>query len=242
MPYIRKDKRGFASLVEKYRDPISGKWRERSLKYIGDPAALAVWKAKDERNTRQVDSHRGKGTRIIMPALPGKTYKTLVVDPPWPMEKILREVRPNQKEMDYPVMSLEQIMKEPIPKLAEDGCHIYLWTTQRFLPDAFRVLEAWGVRYIFTMVWNKPGGFQPYGLPQYNCEFCLFGKIGTLDFETTQGFFCSFTAARSDHSRKPPEFYQTVARVSPGLRLDMYSREAHDGFEQWGNEIGKFGV
>ena len=33
-------------------------------------------------------------------------YRTIVIDPPWEIEKIQREVRPNQIEMDYPTMSV----------------------------------------------------------------------------------------------------------------------------------------
>jgi hypothetical protein len=33
---------------------------------------------------------------------PRETFETLVIDPPWPMTKIERDVRPNQVEFDYP--------------------------------------------------------------------------------------------------------------------------------------------
>ena len=45
--------------------------------------------------------------KIISPPL-GK-YRTVVVDPPWPMAKIEREVAPNQIEFPYPVMELDDI-------------------------------------------------------------------------------------------------------------------------------------
>lgn len=34
--------------------------------------------------------------------LPPDRYRTIVCDLPWPMEKVLREVRPNQLDFDYP--------------------------------------------------------------------------------------------------------------------------------------------
>lgn len=173
---------------------------------------------------------------------PTSQFSTIVVDPPWPIEKIAREVRPNQAALDYPTMSLDEISALPVSPLCFDDCHLYLWTTERFLPSAFGILETWGFRYIFTMVWRKPGGYQPFGLPQYNCEFVLFGRRGSLNFDDTKNFFTCFEAPRREHSRKPDEFYDLVRRVSPGPRLDMFSRERREGFEQHGKETNKFGA
>ena len=172
--------------------------------------------------------------------LPQGIYKTIVIDPPWPIDKILREVRPNQIEFDYPILSLETIKALPIMSLAAENSHLYLWTTERFLHEAFHCLEAWDFRYIFTMAWHKAGGFQPWGLPQYNCEFVLFGRRGALPFLTTKAFPVCFEGGRREHSRKPDVFYEIVGRASPSPRLDMFSREARDGFESWGNESDKF--
>ena len=174
------------------------------------------------------------------PAPLGK-YHTIVIDPPWPVEKIIRDVTPNQYDFDYPTMSIDEIKALPITEIADDsGCHIYLWATQKFLPVGFEVLKHWGFSYIFTMVWHKRGGFQPFNLPQYNCEFVLFGRLGGMPFETTKGFSTCFTGERREHSRKPDEFYDLVRRVSPERRIDIFSREKRKGFEQYGNETSKF--
>jgi len=171
--------------------------------------------------------------------IPQGTYHTIVIDPPWPAEKIKRDCSPNQFDYDYATMTIEEI-KALTFGVCEDGCHIYLWATQKYLPVAFEILKHWGFNYIFTMVWHKSGGFQPFNLPQYNCEFVLFGKRGNLDFLTTKGFFTCFNGGRREHSRKPDEFYDLVRRVSPEPRIDIFSREKRDGFEQYGNETGKF--
>jgi N6-adenosine-specific RNA methylase IME4 len=152
------------------------------------------------------------------------------------MQKIEREVAPNQVGFDYPTMTEEELEAFPVADLAANDCHLFLWTTHKFLPMAFRLVEHWGFTYICTMVWHKAGGFQPFGLPQYNCEFVLFCRKGNLPFLDTKDFPCCFTGARREHSRKPDEFYRTIARVSPGPRLDVFSREARDGFAQYGKE------
>lgn len=169
----------------------------------------------------------------------GKQYQTIVVDPPWPMEKILRDERPNQTEFDYPVMDIEEIKALPVSAMAvKDGCHIYLWTTQRFLPVAFEVFEAWGVNYQCILTWVKNVGFTPFSW-MYSTEHCLFGRIGSLPL-LKMGMRLEFQAKVREHSRKPDIFYEIVREASPEPRIDMFSREKREGFDQYGNETERF--
>ena len=186
----------------------------------------------------ELQEHRKSTLPMVSPAV-GK-YGTIVIDPPWPMTKIDRDVTPNQTGFDYPVMTVEEIEALSVAELADEACHLFLWTTQKFLPDALYCLDAWGFVYCLTMVWHKPGGFQPYGLPQYNCEFVVYGRTGGPKFTDTKNFPACFEAPRREHSRKPDEFYQTIARVTDGARLEMFARQARDGFEAWGNEARRF--
>jgi N6-adenosine-specific RNA methylase IME4 len=175
------------------------------------------------------------------PVIPAGKFGTIVVDPPWDMQKIEREVRPNQIGFDYPTMTEKQLAEWPIvADLSAASCHLFCWTTQRFLPAAIEIVEAWDFRYCITMVWHKPGGFQPMGLPQYNCEFVVYARRGSPSFIETTDFPCCFVAPRREHSRKPEQFYDLIRRVTSGPRVDVFSREARDGFAQYGNETAKF--
>jgi len=115
-----------------------------------------------------------------------------------------------------------------------------MWTTQKYLPATIGLLDDIGLRYVLTMVWHKTGGFQPIDLPQYNCEFIIYARLGKPLFIDTKDFFCCFNGARREHSRKPDEFYNTIRRVTGGSRIDVFSREPRDGFAQYGNQSGHF--
>lgn len=54
-------------------------------------------------------------------------FDVIVVDPPWQIKKIERDITPRQVEWDYPVMTLKEIKSLEIP--CADNCHIWLWTT-----------------------------------------------------------------------------------------------------------------
>jgi N6-adenosine-specific RNA methylase IME4 len=198
-----------------------------------DSGKMSANKAWTE--TRKMENKRALESIEVQEAkaLEG-VYDVIVIDPPWQMEKIEREERPNQTEFDYPTMSLTEISSMGIP--ASDNCHVWLWTTQKFLPHALGIFAAWKVDYVCTFVWHKPGGFQVVGLPQYNCEFVLYGRVGSPMFIDTKAFSTCFNAPRGKHSEKPEEFYNTVRRVTAGRRLDMFNRRKIEGFYGWGKE------
>lgn len=180
--------------------------QERIIEVIKEkdiPIKQAVVVAKKEEVVEKLNS-----IEVIEVKKIEGVFDTIVIDIPWPMQKIERSCRLNQVGFDYPVMSIEDIKSLNIP--CADNSHVWLWTTQKFLPIAFDCLKAWNLKYVCTFVWHKPGGFQVVGLPQYNTEFALYARRGTPTFTTTKAFSTCFNAPRGKHSEKPIEFYDMV--------------------------------
>lgn len=70
-----------------------------------------------------------------------KKYKTIYADPPW-MERGAGKCK-RGADRHYPLMKTKDIKDLPVKQLydPEVGCHLYLWTTNNFLPDALEVME-----------------------------------------------------------------------------------------------------
>lgn len=123
---------------------------------------------------------------MIIP-FPKQQYRTIYIDPPWPERgggKIKRGA-----DRHYPLMSLKEIQALPVSDLAHpDGCHLYLWTTNNYLPAALSCIKTWGFEYITTITWLK----DRVGLGQYyrgiteHCIFCLHQTTPTLSNQRGQ--------------------------------------------------------
>jgi N6-adenosine-specific RNA methylase IME4 len=49
-------------------------------------------------------------------------------------------------------------------------------------------------------------------------------------------------AARREHSRKPDRQYKDIEQLVSGPYLELFSRSEREGWESWGNQVGKFEV
>jgi N6-adenosine-specific RNA methylase IME4 len=153
-------------------------------------------------------------------------YDVIVIDPPWEMSKIGLDVRPNQAEqLDYPTMSIDEIKELEIPYA--DDCHVFLWTTQKYLFRSIDILESWVLKHVCTFVWHKDNGFQPFNLPKYNAEFVLYAHRGNPKFVDLKAFNICFHGKSGRHPEKPEEFYDMPAY---NTEFFIYARQGKPKF------------
>jgi N6-adenosine-specific RNA methylase IME4 len=172
-------------------------------------------------------------------------WRTILADPPWHEQGSGKCVRGAQKY--YPLMSEEEIIAIPVREIVADQAHIYLWTTNNFLPSALRVMDAWGFRYKTCITWGKTS--KALGLGQYfrgMTEHCLFGVKGQSrqrimpyrtrpDGKRAQGTTL-ILAPRREHSMKPDKIYEFAESVSYPPRLELFARQRRQGWTVWGLE------
>lgn len=170
-------------------------------------------------------------------------WRTIVADPPWDYrEGFVRGPNAgfgwtNRHDLPYGSLSVEEIAELPVSSLAHPaGAFLWLWTTNRYLPDAFDVMAAWGFRYRQTIIWHKDDASPfPGSVAPNEAEFLLVGRRGGVKRLGTWSE-AVITATRGAHSQKPEVFMDLIEAVSPEPRLEMFSRRARLGWETWGDE------
>jgi N6-adenosine-specific RNA methylase IME4 len=139
-------------------------------------------------------------------------------------------------------MTLTEIGALPVAELAEPDAHLYLWTTSRFLEDAYGVVRAWGFRPAQLLTWCKPPMGIGFGGAFVNTtEFVLFARRGSLkalarEDSTWWNWSRPYEGGHIAHSAKPEAFLDMVERVSPSPRLELFARRNRLGWDTYGNE------
>lgn len=172
-------------------------------------------------------------------------YRTIVADPPWQYERPWPNLANPAKgfaggtrlPLPYPSMTVAAIAALPVGNVAARDAHLYLWTTNKYLPEAFGVVRDWGFTYTHTLVWTKaPGGKLYGGTYVPTTEFVLFAKRGSAPARSRMASTW-FAWKRTRHSVKPEAFQDMVEQVSPGPYLELFARRPRLGWDVWGNEV-----
>lgn len=177
------------------------------------------------------------------PPLPKGVYRTVVADPPWQLDtgpdSFGTVGERGHDALAYEQMSVERIKALPVVERVADDAHLYLWTTNRYVEQAYEVARAWGFKPSVLLVWAKtPRGVGLGDAFKLTTEFIVYARRGSLK-ENTISETTWFNWPRGKHSTKPDEFYELVERISPANgtdRLEMFARRPRDGWVTWGDE------
>jgi N6-adenosine-specific RNA methylase IME4 len=172
-----------------------------------------------------------------------RRYRTIVADPPWKVHQPpalgrgvgFPKAGPNQP-LPYKTMSVAEIVDLPVESMADENCHLYVWTINRYVEDTYRIVRAWGFSPSILLTWAKtPMGMGAGGAYAQTTEFVLFARRGFGSHESRHPTTW-WNWKRGAHSAKPEAFLDIVEQVSPGPYLEMFARRARFGWDYWGNE------
>lgn len=177
----------------------------------------------------------------------GKKFPVLYIDPPWHFKTYSKKGDAKSPSKHYKTMSIEDICKYPVDKVAADDCILFLWVYQPLLPEALEVMKAWGFRYVsIGFVWRKltKHGKEHMSTGYYTragMEMVIIGRKGNPPRPKDRGVRQVFSSPVREHSRKPDEMYDYIERLYDGPYLELFSRAGYrKGWTRVGNEVDKF--
>lgn len=135
----------------------------------------------------------------------------------------------------YPTMTTDDICRMPVASVAKPECHLWLWTTNQHLEDGFKVMRAWGFKYLAPIHWIKPSGQGNWFI--HRTQTLLFGYREKCVFPLERykpNLIQTGDPVR--HSQKPEESFALIEAVSPEPRLELFARTNRQGWDSWGNE------
>ncbi len=133
-------------------------------------------------------------------------------------------------------MTSEEIGAVRVGDMAESDAHLYLWTTNARLQEAYEIVRAWHFRPSQLLVWCKPPrGLGMGGAFTNTTEFVIFARRGSL-LPVARVDSTWWMWSRGSHSAKPEAFLDLVEQVSPGPYLELFARRQRLGWDSWGNE------
>lgn len=173
----------------------------------------------------------------------GKTekYNIIYADPPWRYRN--KKVQ-GGADNHYETMGVEEICALPVEDICAEDSVLFLWATFPQLPEALRVIEAWGFQYkSVAFVWlkrNRKSSSFFYGLGYWtrgNAEICLLATKGHPKRKSASVHQLIISPLEA-HSKKPDVARVKILELMGDLpRVELFARQSVSGWEAWGNEV-----
>jgi N6-adenosine-specific RNA methylase IME4 len=174
------------------------------------------------------------------------SYGKIIADPAWLYQLHSPAGDAKSPQAQYSCMTTDEIAALPVGSLAGGNCLLMMWATAPMLPDALRVMGAWGFRFVTAGSWAKQSStgkkwaFGTGYVLRSAAEFFLLGAVGSPDYVSRSERNLIVAPVRG-HSRKPDEQYEIMDRLCPNtFGVELFARQRRAGWDAWGNETGKF--
>jgi len=166
-----------------------------------------------------------------------KKYQIIYADPPWSYKnKKTGGSMKSGAEAKYPTMSIDDICKLPIRDIADKNSVLFLWATVPLLPEAFKVMDAWGYKYKTMLTWRKIMSLGMGFWFRGQTEHLLLGVKGKVKaFRIQKANFIQCKAG--SHSTKPVEFRSLIDMTGLEPKIELFARQKTKGWDVWGNEV-----
>jgi len=186
---------------------------------------------------KEIKAEKRKSERAgLIVTMPSGKYAVILADPPWQYKNSGFN---ESAESQYQTMSTEDIcaMAGIVNGFSTPETVIFMWATNPLLPDALKVMAAWGYEYKTNMAWIKDQGRGRGWFLKSKHELILIGTRANTPHPKERPDSC-FEADRGPvHSRKPQAIYDIIESMYDGAKLEMFCREPHKGWASHGNEL-----
>lgn len=172
-------------------------------------------------------------------------FNLILADPPWSYQRTSGHHKlSGYSDSKYDSLTTSDLCGLPVADVTSEDAVLLLWATFPFLPDALRVVEAWGFQFVTGLPWVKTQADVEklaYGVGYWfrgAAEPILVAKRGKAFRSPALGILhdaAGLVAPRLEHSRKPGSIYE-LAEFYPGPRLELFARASRPGWTQLGDE------
>lgn len=230
-----------ATISERAQLAMIERMRDRILS--GGATVIDQVATTEEKKTRRDNRERVLGA--CQSALPDKRYGVILADPEWRFEVYTRDTGMDRAaDNHYPTSGTDAICARPVGDIAAKDCVLFLWATAPMMPDALKVMAAWGFDYKSQCVWLK---IRPSGEPflgtgywfRNSHELLMVGTKGSVPAPAMGTQEPSVIEAPiGAHSAKPEVFLEMIEAYFPTLpKIELNRRgPPRIGWDAWGNE------
>lgn len=176
-----------------------------------------------------------------------KKYNIIYADPPWKYKNSPSEKGTSRgfAKNYYDLMSIEELKKLNIEKLADNNAVLFLWATFPMINEALETIKNWGFNYrTCAFVWvkkNKKANTNFWGCGYYtrsNAEICLLATKGKILERKSHCIHQIIESAVEAHSKKPDIVRDKILQLFGDLpRIELFARQQTNGWDCWGDEV-----